>query len=101
MAEEWMSLGTKVWDTSQGIRIQLRGLESALHPGMIDNPLISIVPLAPPPPLLQSLQSKGVPFLIIGPLKVLWQIWTLFHVLAYRTRPARWLLVQVSRRQAF
>jgi beta-1,4-mannosyltransferase len=25
---------------------------------------------------------------------VLWQIWTLYHTLAYRTKPARWLLVQ-------
>lgn len=35
-----------------------------------------------------------MPFLLIGPLKVLWQVWTLFHILGYKTRPARWLLVQ-------
>lgn len=35
-----------------------------------------------------------LPFIIIGPLKVLWQIWSLFQTLGYRTRPARWLLVQ-------
>ena len=27
-------------------------------------------------------------------MKVLWQIWSLFHVLSYGTKPARWLLVQ-------
>jgi beta-1,4-mannosyltransferase len=69
-------------------------IESTLHPGLVDNSLISIVPLSPPPSLLSILQRKGVPFLFIGPLKVLWQTWNLFQVLGYRTRPARWLLVQ-------
>jgi beta-1,4-mannosyltransferase len=65
--------------------------ESTLHPGLVDNPLISIVPLPPPPSLLRS---KTLPFIVIGPLKVLWQIWSLFHTLGYRTKPSRWLLVQ-------
>lgn len=65
-----------------------------MHPGLVGNSLISIVPLSPPPPVLRSLQDQGVPFLLIGPLKVLWQVWNLFQVLSYRTRPARWLLVQ-------
>jgi beta-1,4-mannosyltransferase len=68
--------------------------ESPLHPGLINNPLITIVPLAPPPHILQTLQRHGVPFLLMGPLKVLWQIWTLFYTLGYGTKPARWLLVQ-------
>jgi beta-1,4-mannosyltransferase len=65
--------------------------ESTLHPGLVDNPLISIVTLPPPPSLLRS---KTLPFIVIGPLKVLWQIWSLFHTLGYRTNPSRWLLVQ-------
>ncbi|PMD47842.1 glycosyltransferase family 33 protein [Hyaloscypha variabilis F] len=65
--------------------------ESTLHPGLVDNPLISIVPLPQPPPILRS---KTLPFIIIGPLKVLWQLWSLFHTLGYRTKPSRWLLVQ-------
>lgn len=40
------------------------------------------------------LRSKSVPFIVTGPLKVLWQVWSLFSVLAYSTPPARWLLVQ-------
>lgn len=40
------------------------------------------------------MRSKAIPFLISGPLKVLWQIWSLFWALAYGTQPARWLLVQ-------
>jgi beta-1,4-mannosyltransferase len=67
-------------------------LESALHPGLVDNNLITIVPLPPPP---QILRSNTLPFILAGPLKVLWQIWTLFQALSYRTKPARWLLVQV------
>ncbi|KAF4636397.1 hypothetical protein G7Y89_g1701 [Cudoniella acicularis] len=64
--------------------------ESIPHPGL-DNPLISIIPLPPPPPILRS---KTLPFIMAGPLKVLWQIWSLFYTLAYSTKPARWLLVQ-------
>lgn len=32
--------------------------------------------------------------MILGPLKVLFQIWSLWVVLGYRTKPAKWLLVQ-------
>jgi beta-1,4-mannosyltransferase len=66
-------------------------IESTLHPGLANNPLITIVPIPPPPSILRS---KTLPFIIGGPLKVLWQIWSLFYVLGYRTQPARWLLVQ-------
>ncbi|KAE8445264.1 hypothetical protein EG329_013636 [Mollisiaceae sp. DMI_Dod_QoI] len=65
--------------------------ESTLHPALVGNPLITIVPLPPPPPFLRS---KALPFMLAGPLKVLWQIWSLFYTLSYVTRPSRWLLVQ-------
>lgn len=65
--------------------------ESALHPALENNPLVKVVPLPPPPAFLRS---KTLPFILAGPLKVLWQIWSLFYTLAYRTKPARWLLVQ-------
>jgi beta-1,4-mannosyltransferase len=71
--------------------LKLTFTESTLHPGLIDNSLISIIPLPSPPRILRS---KTLPFIIIGPLKVLWQIWSLFHTLGYRTKPSRWLLVQ-------
>ncbi|KAI9780961.1 MAG: hypothetical protein M1839_006400 [Geoglossum umbratile] len=66
--------------------------ESALHPDIISNSHISVVPISPPPRLLQT-ESKTL-FLILGPLKVLWQIWNLWLILGYRTKPARWMLVQ-------
>ena len=67
-------------------------LESTLHPALRGNPLINIVPLPPPP---QQLRANTLPFILAGPLKVLWQIWSLFHALNYGTEPSRWLLVQV------
>lgn len=35
-------------------------------------------------------------FLVLGPLKVLAQLTSLWFVLGYRTKPAKWMLVQVS-----
>ncbi|TVY35158.1 Chitobiosyldiphosphodolichol beta-mannosyltransferase [Lachnellula subtilissima] len=75
-----------------GGRVDVIGYqESTPHPGLLDNPLITIVPLPPPPPILRS---KSLPFILTGPLKVIWQIWSLFQILSYRIKPARWLLVQ-------
>lgn len=68
---------------------------------MIDTPLdeeingnanIEVVPIPAPSKLFQT--SKKVLFLAVAPVKVLLQIWTLWQTLAYRTRPAKWLLVQ-------
>ncbi|KAI1635029.1 chitobiosyldiphosphodolichol beta-mannosyltransferase [Biscogniauxia mediterranea] len=65
--------------------------ESAPHPDLIANPHVKIYPLAAPPAILRS---KSIPFVISGPLKVLWQIGTLIRVLGYTAPPARWHLVQ-------
>ncbi|KAI1410334.1 glycosyltransferase family 33 protein [Hypoxylon sp. FL1857] len=75
-----------------GGRVDLIGYhESPPHPDILANARIKIYPLAPPPSLLKS---GSILFIIAGPLKVLWQIWTLVRVLGYQTAPARWLLVQ-------
>ncbi|RDL35683.1 UDP-Glycosyltransferase phosphorylase [Venustampulla echinocandica] len=75
-----------------GGRVDIIGYkESTPHPGLLNNPLITILPLPPPPRILRS---NALPFIVAGPLKVLWQIWSLFHALGYATKPARWLLVQ-------
>ncbi|OTB00554.1 glycosyltransferase family 33 protein [Hypoxylon sp. CI-4A] len=75
-----------------GGRVDLIGYhESPPHPDLLTNPRVRIYPLSPPPNVLKS---KSIPFIIAGPLKVLWQIWTLIRVLGYQTPPARWLLVQ-------
>ncbi|KAI8960784.1 glycosyltransferase family 33 protein [Daldinia sp. FL1419] len=75
-----------------GGRVDLIGYsESTPHPDLLNNPKVKIYPLAPPPSLIRS---SSIPFIISGPLKVLWQIWTLIRVLGYKTQPARWIMVQ-------
>ncbi|RFU27041.1 hypothetical protein B7463_g9312, partial [Scytalidium lignicola] len=74
-----------------GGRVDVIGYQESTIPPGLNNPLITIVPL-PLPPLI--LRGKTLPFILAGPLKVLWQIYTLFHALSYRTKPARWLIVQ-------
>lgn len=69
-------------------------IESEPHPEILSNPRISIVPLPPHPAFLQT--SNKVLFLFYAPLKILLQVVYLWNILAYRTKPARWLLVQVS-----
>ncbi|KAI2622318.1 glycosyltransferase family 33 protein [Hypoxylon sp. NC1633] len=75
-----------------GGRVDLIGYhESPPHPDLLGNPRVKIHPLAAPPSVLRS---RSIPFIVSGPLKVLWQVWTLIRVLGYQTSPARWLLVQ-------
>ncbi|GLA27510.1 chitobiosyldiphosphodolichol beta-mannosyltransferase [Aspergillus phoenicis ATCC 13157] len=66
--------------------------ESDVHPEISSHPRISIVALPPHPSCLQT--SNKLLFLLFGPLKVLFQIVCLFWILSYRTKPAKWLLVQ-------
>ncbi|KAI9798222.1 MAG: mannosyltransferase [Candelina submexicana] len=66
--------------------------DSDIHPEILSTPLISIIPLPSPPKILRT--NNKLLFLLCGPLKVVWQIWCLWIVLGYRTKPARWLLVQ-------
>ncbi|PYH46991.1 chitobiosyldiphosphodolichol beta-1,4 mannosyltransferase [Aspergillus saccharolyticus JOP 1030-1] len=66
--------------------------ESEVHPEIVSHPRISIVALPPHPNCLQT--SNKLLFLLFGPLKVLFQIGCLWWILAYRTKPAQWLLVQ-------
>ncbi|KAI0017224.1 glycosyltransferase family 33 protein [Xylariomycetidae sp. FL0641] len=75
-----------------GATVHLIGYhESPPHPDILASPRIQIHPLPLPPAVLKS---KSIPFIIGGPLKVLWQVGTLFRALAYTAPPTRWLLVQ-------
>lgn len=65
--------------------------ESALLPALTKLPNVTVCALGAPPAVLRS---KSAPFIITGPLKVLWQVLNLLHVLLYKTQPAQWLLVQ-------
>ena len=76
------------------VQVDLIGyLESDIHPDILANPaVIKVHPLDLTPEYLRTKDNRL--FMFYGPLKVLFQIWTLWIVLGYRTRPARWLLVQ-------
>jgi beta-1,4-mannosyltransferase len=69
-------------------------LDSDIHPEILSNPLIKIIPLVPAPLSLRS--SSKLLFPIVAPLKALWQAQSLYRALCYCTEPARWMLVQVS-----
>ncbi|KAL4926410.1 chitobiosyldiphosphodolichol beta-1,4 mannosyltransferase [Aspergillus undulatus] len=66
--------------------------ESEVHPDISSHPRVSIVPIPPHPPALQT--SNKFLFLLFGPLKVVFQVISVWWMLAYRTKPAKWLLVQ-------
>ncbi|KAF1930374.1 glycosyltransferase family 33 protein [Didymella exigua CBS 183.55] len=76
-----------------GGRVFLIGYqESEIHPDIVSSPLIEVVPLIAAPAFLRS--SSKLLFAVIAPLKVLWQVRSLYRALCYRTQPARWMLVQ-------
>ncbi|BCS17327.1 chitobiosyldiphosphodolichol beta-1,4 mannosyltransferase [Aspergillus puulaauensis] len=66
--------------------------ESEVHPDISADPRISVVPIPPHPPCLQT--SNKLLFLVFAPLKVIFQVVSVWWILAYRTKPVRWLLVQ-------
>ncbi|KAL2869678.1 chitobiosyldiphosphodolichol beta-1,4 mannosyltransferase [Aspergillus lucknowensis] len=66
--------------------------ESDVHPDISSHPRIQVVALPPHPFCLQT--SNRVIFLLLGPVKVLFQVFSLWWILAYRTKPVKWLLVQ-------
>jgi hypothetical protein len=69
-------------------------IDSAPNPDVSSNSRITIVPLQPPPLSWQT--SNKLFFLFFAPLKVFFQTWSLWVVLGYRTKPSKWMLVQVS-----
>lgn len=66
--------------------------KTTLHPDIKANPSIQIYPLPSPPSFLQTGNRWAI--IILGLLKALIQAWSLCMVLGYRTKPAKWLLVQ-------
>ena len=77
-----------------GVQVDLIGYrESDIHPDILANPnAIRVHALNPTPSYLQTKDKRL--FLLYGPLKVLFQIWTLWLALGYRSKPSRWMLVQ-------
>ena len=69
-------------------------LESDVHPQIVSSASITVHPISPTPDFLRT-KSRWL-FLISGPLKVIFQIMSLWVVLGYQVKPAKWMLVQVS-----
>jgi beta-1,4-mannosyltransferase len=66
--------------------------ETDLIQELRNNALVHVHPLPSPPRALQT--SNRTLFAAVGPLKVLLQIWSLWSTMAYKSRPAKWLLLQ-------
>ncbi|THX10028.1 hypothetical protein D6D13_05754 [Aureobasidium pullulans] len=78
---------------ASGGHVSLIGyLESELLPEIRNNRFVTVIPLAPPPEALRNANKMLFP--IIAPLKVLWQIGTVWHACGYRTKATKWMLVQ-------
>jgi beta-1,4-mannosyltransferase len=87
------------WDIKVGLHVSSDEgsgtedpVESEIHPDIVSNPWIKIVPLAVAPKVLRS--SSRLLFPIIAPLKALWQAQSLCVALGYRCKPGRYMLVQ-------
>ena len=78
---------------SHGGMVNLIGyVETEVHPDIQASRFINIVPITAFPKRLQA--KTKLLFLAIAPLKVLWQVWSLYHALGYRTKACKWMLVQ-------
>ena len=78
---------------AQGGRAVIVGYaDSDIHPDILANRLISILPIPTFPKYLQT--SNKLLFLLTAPLKVLHQIFSLYHALGYQTAAAKWMVVQ-------
>lgn len=66
--------------------------ESEAHPSLQNKPNLKAVPMKRVPGFLSN--SNFITFLVLGPLKVIWQAITLAFALGYSTRPTRFMLVQ-------
>lgn len=66
--------------------------DSDLHPQILAEPGIEVLSLAPYPDALQS--RHGLLFVLLAPLKVIFQVWALWSQLYLHSRPPRWTLIQ-------
>ncbi|KAK5129163.1 hypothetical protein LTR08_003783 [Meristemomyces frigidus] len=65
--------------------------DSEIHPALRAHRSITIIPIPSfplPPP------TNTLTFLLLAPLKLAWQLQSLYHALGYLTAPTKWLLVQ-------
>ena len=78
---------------SHGGKVNLIGYaESDVHPEIQASRFVNIIPIKPFPKHLQT--NSKVLFLLTAPLKVVWQICSLYYALGYCTEANKWMLVQ-------
>jgi beta-1,4-mannosyltransferase len=78
---------------THGGKVDLIGyVESEVHPDIQANRLINVIPISQFPKQLQS--GNKVLFLLVAPLKIVWQTVALYYALCYATTPSKWMLVQ-------
>lgn len=78
---------------SLGGKVNIVGyVDSDVHPDIDASRFIQITPIRPFPKALQA--NNKLLFLLLAPLKVLWQTFFLYHALSYRSQPTRWMMVQ-------
>lgn len=78
---------------SNGGRVELVGYtDSEVHPDITSHRFVNVVPITPFPKLLRT--DNNLLFLLAAPLKVLWQIISLYHAMGYRAKASKWMLVQ-------
>ncbi|KAL9102543.1 MAG: hypothetical protein Q9163_002322 [Psora crenata] len=66
--------------------------DSLLHPSISATNDVEILPLPPFPSTIKT-NRPGL-FLMLAPLKVIFQVWTLWSMLQFKGRRADWMLVQ-------
>lgn len=78
---------------SLGGKVNIVGyVDSDVHPDIQASRFITVTAIRPFPKGLQT--SNKLLFLLLAPLKVIWQTWFLYHALGYRSEPTKWMLVQ-------
>ncbi|GAB7355391.1 hypothetical protein MBLNU459_g5912t1 [Dothideomycetes sp. NU459] len=78
---------------SYGGKVSLIGyVESEVLPEIMANRFIKVIPIKPLPRRLRTSSKLLFPF--IAPLKVLYQIWSVWRACGYHTRPTKFMLVQ-------
>lgn len=75
------------------VELYLISLDSEPNSDLLSDPDITIIPLTSHPKNWQT--ANRLSFLLLAPIKVLFQIWSLWIVLGYRSQPSEWLIVQV------
>lgn len=78
---------------SLGGKVNIIGyVDSDVHPDIQASRFITVTSIRPFPKRFQT--NNKLLFLLLAPLKILWQTWFLYHALGYRSEPTRWMIVQ-------